>query len=147
MKEGELDAIDECAHFDEIDGRVLREALSGRSARFGCDAQRRRQTEVRMRPSDALSTDPADFADGSVTGKTEDVEQVVHGAEPIPARRSPRAQRQLQLALGAVVERIEIERAVALVAEQFHERWTALFLRRLKLRIGDPQQMHLERLD
>jgi len=100
-----------------------------------------------MGTPDALGTDPTDFADGSVTGKTEDVEQVVHGFEPIPACESPGAKRQLQLALRAVVERIEIERAVAFVAEQFHERGTPFFLRRLELRVGDPQQMHLKRLD
>ena len=131
---------------DEIDGGVARNPDVAELRGAG----RRRvaaSAEVGMRAPDAPRADAPDFAERSVTGKAENVEEVVHGAQPGQARRASGRRASRQFAPSAVVERIEIERAVALVTQHLDQRRPALFLRRLELAIGDPQQMHLQGLD
>jgi len=53
----------------------------------------------------------------------------------------------MQLTATVLVERVEIDGAVALVAQDFDKGWPAFFLRRLQLPVSDAQQMHLQRLD
>ncbi len=54
---------------------------------------------------------------------------------------------EAKLAMRAVVQRVEVEGAVALVAQQFHEGRAPLFLGGLQLGVSNPQQVHLQRLD
>jgi hypothetical protein len=60
--------------------------------------------------------------------------------------RSACAERNEQFAAGIFVERVEVHRSFTLVAEQLDERGSTLFLGRLQLFLGDPQQVHLEGL-
>jgi hypothetical protein len=57
------------------------------------------------------------------------------------------AQRREQVAARRLVERVEVDRAITLVAQHLDQGRTALFLRRLELAIGHPQELHLEGLD
>jgi hypothetical protein len=100
-----------------------------------------------MRASHTARADPTDLTDGGVAGKSENVEKVVHDAEPSFFRDSACPEREAKFAMGTVVERIEVERTVAFVAEQFHQGRAALLLGRLQLGIGYPKQVHLQRLD
>ena len=139
MKERSLDALEQGRHLDEIDGRLSRQP--GHARLGGAGRHNRCQlAEIRMRAANALCADSPNLADRCVAGKAENVKEVVH-REPDLAGLGvlPRAKRQTQFALGAVIERIEIERAVTFVTEQLDQGRPALFLRRLQLRVGNPQ--------
>jgi len=60
--------------------------------------------------------------------------------------RSASAERDEQFAASVFVECVEVDRILTFVAEQLHERGSALFLGRLQLAPADPQQVHLEGL-
>jgi hypothetical protein len=104
--------------------------------------------EVRVRPARTTGV-TADLADRRVTREADDVEEIVHGAPPssIDATDSTNPEGQAHIAVGALVERVEIEGALALVAQQFDQRGAPLFQGRLQLAVIDAEQMHLQRLD
>lgn len=58
-----------------------------------------------------------------------------------------RAERRQQFATRGLVEDRQVDRTVALVAQNFNQGRPSLFRRRLKLTIRDAQQVHLQRLD
>src|SRR5690606_24812968 len=62
------------------------------------------------------------------------------GRARVPSARSAGAERDVQFAPGVLVEAVEVDRAVALVAEHLHKRRPAFFLRRLQGSVGDPEQ-------
>jgi hypothetical protein len=146
-EETQLHPIDERGDVDEIDGGIARHVrsicqicLSPATCRGGRDGP-----EIWMGTPRPLGARAANFADGSVSGKTEDVKEIVH----VPSRlfRSAGSKRQQQLAAGDFVQAVEIHGAVALIAEQFEQGWTPFFLRRLQLAVGHPQELHLECFD
>lgn len=57
-----------------------------------------------------------------------------------------RAERLVQFAARVLVEVVQVERAVTLVAQDLDKGWPALFLRRLQLTVGNAQELHLQRL-
>jgi hypothetical protein len=59
----------------------------------------------------------------------------------------PCAECHAKFASRVFLERVDIDRTVALIAEHLNERWAAFFLRRLYLTVGNAQQVHLQRLD
>lgn len=48
---------------------------------------------------------------------------------------------------GVVVQAIEVDRAIAFIAQQLDEGGASLLLRRLQVPVVNPQQVHLQRLD
>lgn len=58
-----------------------------------------------------------------------------------------RADRDAKVAPRRLLERIHVDRAVALVTEQLDQGRATFFLRGLDLAVGNTQQVHLERLD
>ena len=62
-------------------------------------------------------------------------------------RELPGAKRDEQIPTRRLVERIQVEGAIAFVAKDFDQRRTALFLGRLELAIRHAQQLHLQGLD
>lgn len=78
----------------------------------------------------------------------EALEGITHGNQDF--EKSPGlagAERGEQFATRSVIKIGQIDRAVALVAQDFDERGPALFRRGLELAVNDAQQVHLQRLD
>jgi hypothetical protein len=63
------------------------------------------------------------------------------------ARALSGAERQPQFPPGVLVERLKVDCAVALVAEQLDQGRTPLFLGRLHLSVRHTEKLHLQRLD
>jgi hypothetical protein len=59
---------------------------------------------------------------------------------------SARAQRHHQFATFIVAKTFEIERGITLVAQEFDQGRPSFFHGRLNLALGDPHEVHLERL-
>jgi len=122
----------------EVDGRIWRRHGLGRFAgRRGGVTER----EVRMLGTGVVGTGAPLAEAGGVRG-AEQLEIVGHGRPP-----SAGAQCDEQIAPGRLLEIVQVQRVVALVAQDLDECRPALFLRRLGLPIEDTQQVHLQRLD
>ena len=82
----QLDPIDERGDIDEIDGGISRHV--GSICQIGLSSAARRggrhRPKIWMGSPCPLGARAANFADGSVTGKTEDVKEIVH----VPSRLS-----------------------------------------------------------
>ena len=53
----------------------------------------------------------------------------------------------MKLPSGVLVETVEVDRAVTLVAQDLNQRGPSFFGRWLQLPVGDPQEVHLKGLD
>lgn len=72
-----LDAVDECAHLDEVDGQILN-GTAGLGVGLDDDRSSRR-VKIGMEPADTSGADAADHAWRRGARDAEDVEEVVHG--------------------------------------------------------------------
>jgi len=104
-----------------------------------------------MRRTRSPEARPADLRSAGIARNAENVEVVVHSRTKADkacfAPPSAGTKRDHELAPGGFIQPIEVERAVALVTEELHERRATFLLGRLELALGDPKQVHLERLD
>lgn len=72
-----LNTVDECTHFDEVDGQILN-GTAGIGVGLD-DDRRRRRVKIGMEPADTSGADAADHAWRRGARDAEDVEEVVHG--------------------------------------------------------------------
>jgi hypothetical protein len=122
----------------EVNGRIGRRHGLGRLAgRRGVVTERK----VRVLGTGVVGACSPLAIAGGVRGAKQ-LEIVGHGRPP-----SAGAQCDEQIAPGRLLEIVQVQRAVALVAENLDECRPALFLRRLGLPVDDTQQVHLQRLD
>jgi len=87
---------------------------------------------------------PSNFPRRGIGRQPENVKKIVHDCL---ALRSADAERHVELPSRVLVERIEIDGAVALVAQDLNQSGTTFFRGWLQLPVCDPQEMHLEGLD
>jgi hypothetical protein len=143
-----LDAVAEGGCVNEVD----REVVSGQSAGH---ARKQRPAmrvsgdgspvvEVGVKTSRPAGAGPSNFPRRSIGRQPEYFKKIVHGRL---APRSADAERHEELSSGVLVERVQIDGAVTLVAQDLNQS-RATFLRGwLQLPVCDPQEMHLEGLD
>jgi hypothetical protein len=74
-------------------------------------------------------------------------QMIVHGVKARVARRSARAERRQKFPARRFVNTGQIDRAVALVAQHFHQSRATLFRGRLHLSFHHAQEVHLQGLD
>jgi hypothetical protein len=133
LKEGGMDAIDHRTHVNEIHGDISPGARKGR---------RRRHVRIQIRMPSPFGADAVSPAGRPHARGRAAVQESVESVEHLSC-----AEGRKQLAARSFVELGKIDRAVALVAQDFEERGPAFFRWGLELTVNDAKQMHLQRLD
>ena len=91
--------------------------------------------EIGVKPSRPAGTGPANLLRRRIDRQPEDFKEVVHGCL---ARRSAGAERHVELSSGVLVESIEVDRAIALVAQNLDQSGATFFRGWLQLPVCDP---------
>jgi hypothetical protein len=138
-------ALDEQRDVGKIDGEIAGVQIAWMRRRGVPDAVARPSRKVWMPRPRAPTKGTTSVIGRSGMGKAEKIEVVVHGPTPPAASASPEG--HVELTAGILLEGIDVNRAVALVAQEFDHRWPALFLRGLELAVSHTDQVHLQRFD